>query len=344
MAVQKRARSQKQSQSSKSARKKVLNANDPRPVLDLWVPLPKDADSLPQRVMVWRLLDRLESTGFSHAALTHTVYGRPTPNTDDAESALPDSLWKDRPVTKGIKKANIKVLRRLHVVVENLVDVGRYNGPAIDGYDLVSISPRNDAAFSAACSSALAAQIITLDYTAGRGGNQLPFKIGAVDVRAAIERKAVFEIPYAPAILNRNQRKAIIQTCRELQVASLGVTPQVLVSSGPRTERNFDAGPMALRMPSDVVNLLRTVMHFDEQVSSQALTMGPNFALEQSKRYRFGKSLITDIHTEVSYTDEDEKHLEILDQGNRKTKGTSSKIAEPDGDGDVVIEDGFIAL
>lgn len=212
------------------------------PVYDLWVPVPKDTPLLHTQEMQ----QRLASTGFTHMALTHTVFGAPKQSEDKAENAIPDSLFnmsscRDQKKLRGAvstddassreKNSNqqspIKVLRRLHAVLENLSDVGHYvkrrneadagagsnkSAKILQEYDLVSLAPRNDATFQSACSSANASDIITLDYTSGRGGVQLPFRIRPADVKAVIARKAVFEIPYAPAILNRNQRKGLVQT------------------------------------------------------------------------------------------------------------------------------------
>jgi hypothetical protein len=183
-------------------------------------------------------------------ALTHTIFGSPKQGDDRAEVAIPSELISNQdsnitPSSKSNKKGKvesnpsqkvqqppIKVLRRLHVVLENLSDVGHYakrrddadsssntalsssstTAKLLQEYDLISLSPRNDAVFQSACASAAASDIITLDYTSGRGGVQLPFRIRPADVKAVIARNAVFEVPYAPAILNRNQRKGLIQT------------------------------------------------------------------------------------------------------------------------------------
>lgn len=221
----------------------TINHNDASSssVLDLWIPLPKDSAV----IHVQEIRRRLAETGFTHMGVTHTVFGAPKKDQDEAATALPDSLWLGSQTSKA-KKAKaqpesaqsqtspssaVKVLRRLHAVLENQSDVAFYtkrnvttdhynsssNSSAqatrmLQDYDLVSISPRNDGTFQSVCRTANAADIIVLDYTSGRGGVQLPFKIRPVDVKAALARKAVFEIPYAPAILNRNQRKGLIQT------------------------------------------------------------------------------------------------------------------------------------
>ena len=203
-------------------------------------------------IHVQEIRRRLANTGFTHMAVTHTVFGAPKKDQDEAELALPESLWLGGAATVSKKKKSskqamppdeekegnqpqspVKVLRRINAVLENLADVAQYTKRRADAtanagsstsatthqsarilqdYDLVALSPRNDATFQSVCKTATASDIIVLDYSTGRGGVQLPFKIRPADVKAAMARQAVFEIPYAPAILNRQQRKGLIQT------------------------------------------------------------------------------------------------------------------------------------
>jgi len=302
------------------------------------------------------LLERLEATGYTHAAITHTIYGRPSADEDNAKSALPESLWVDSSAEKNSRasetkrsvKPSVRVLRRLHAVIENLSDLGSYASSA-DEYDLVSISPRNDTVFQAVCASGTGADIITLDYTAGRGRVQLPFKIRTVDVKAAVKRNAVFEIPYAPAVLNRNQRKALVQTCRELQMASLGLKPRIILSSGDRSEGENDASVMALRSPGDLVNLLSTVMRFDSRTASRALTMTPSFAMEQARKRRFGDSAVSEVYTlddaQEEWTDaKADKKPKPVALTKSKLDDAPERDAIGEKDHEDVVEDGFIAF
>lgn len=309
---------------------------------DLWLPLPKktETEGLQVKLVVQQLLGRLESTGYTHAALTHTVYGRPQTPNDQPETALPGALWQS-----GSAKRNIKVSRRLHAVVENLSDVGHYvikkddSNALLEAYDIVSIAPRNDATFQAACVSATAAEIITLDYTAGRSGVKLPFYIRATDVKAAVERNVVFEVPYGPAILNQSQRKALVHTCRLLQSASLGLKVKVLLSSGDRTEAQRDTGGMALRTPGDLVNLLNSVLRFESGPSQDALHRTGAFVLERGRNRRFKKSIVSDVYILDTASEDHEP-----DAKKAKT-GTALKLAASDPEEEAsVVEDGFIGL
>jgi RNase P/RNase MRP subunit p30 len=349
MPQQKRKRS-RGSQGTKKTEQQKGNGNGSTVCsrFDLWVPVPKQTQTqgLESKLVVRQLLKRLEATGYTHAALTHTVFGRPQVPEDRVDTVLPESIWERDYSTKEGRNSNaFRVLRRLHAVVENLSDVGFYAIKADDAsslleeYDVISIAPRNDAAFQACCVSATAAEIITLDYTSGRGGVQLPFRIRTTDVRAAVERKAVFEIPYAPGILNQNQRKALVQTCRELQMASLGLKAKVILSSGDRIEGQTDLGAMALRTPGDLVNLMESVLRFDSGTSQDALTSAGAFVLEQGRKRRFGESLVSDIYIDSGTRDAPVGEADIL-------KGVSVTISkeEPEDIDEEVVEDGFISL
>lgn len=293
--------------------------------LDLFVPLPKSSsaaeDQIQSQLLLSQVKNRLADTGYSTAAVAHTIYGRPKPGIDDPKTVFPASF--PAKVSKGedegtkrpgkrrrteletnSKKPPLRVLRRLHAVIENLSDMGAYafgspqesgtKGSSIsallDEYDVVSVSPRNDATFQAACVSATAADIVTLDYTSGRGGVQLPFRIRPADVRAIVERCAVLEIPYSSALLHLNQRKALVQTARELQMASVGIRPKprIIFCSGDRTMGDTDVGAMALRSPGDLINLLQTVLRFDQTTAYDALSASGTAVLTRAQQRRSG--------------------------------------------------------
>jgi len=281
------------------------------------VPVPKSPGqataSVECKLLVKEIRNRLESTGFTHMALTHTIYGRPKPE-DRAEVAIPTSLWStastttnssinsnklkkrklnESSVTDEADKPKIHVLRRLHVVIENQSDMGVYlsNGPQQDllnEYDLLSISPTNDVTFQFACKSATMADIITVDYTAR--GLKLPYRIRSSDVKAATERGATFEIPIAPALLHLKQRKALVHACQELVNSSLATKPRIVISSGDRMLDGSDVGALALRYPGDLSNLCKTVMHFDATTACNAMGSAAMQAVQRGKERRFGKT------------------------------------------------------
>jgi RNase P/RNase MRP subunit p30 len=339
-------RKRKRSREGRGIKKNEGNGCTAPSRFDLLLPVPKQTQDLESKLFVLQLLERLEASGFTHAALAHTVYGCPRLPEDRVDTVLPKSIWEKDSTKQASNPTSFRVFRRLHAVVENLSDVGFYAikaddaSPLLEEYDLVSIAPRNDASFQACCVSATAAEIITLDYTSGRGGVQLPFRIRTTDVKAAVERRAVFEIPYAAAILNQNQRKALVQTCRELQMASLGLKAKVLFSSGGRIEGQTDVGAMALRTPGDLVNLMESVLRFDSGTAHDALATTGAFVLAQGRKRRFGESIVSDI-----YIDDGTRATPVLEVETSKGVPSSNPISKQNTDIDKeVVEDGFIAL
>jgi RNase P/RNase MRP subunit p30 len=345
-----------------------LQDSSSSPACDLMVLLPKESSGLQSQLMVKELMNRLAATGFTHMALTHTIYGRPRPE-DRADKAIPESLWKvslDKSTGKepagkkrkldsggNDKSSNspIRVLRRLHAVVENQSDVGVYmaNGPHADilnEYDIVSISPRNDKVFASVCKSASVADIITLDYTAGRGGLKLPYKIRSVDVKNAVARQVILEIPFAPALLHTKQRKALVQTSRELQMASMGVKNNLLLfSSGDRTFDEADMGAMALRTPGDLINLMSAVLRFDPKTSHDAVGASGMTVIKRAKQRRFGSSDIVDVFFQNNTKETVESRQP--DSSTELTKETPLSVENKDDDDDSShdgIDDGYIAM
>jgi RNase P subunit p30 len=320
------------------------------------VTLPKDSEtSVQSQLLIQAIMKRLASTGYSHMAVTYTVFGKPRPSEDKAEMAIPTSLWsldapepnpKRRKIeadpTAVLPPTPLKVLKRLHAILENLSDVGSYmnNGPHMDlinEYDLISVAPRNEATFQSACVSATASDIITLDYSGSRG-LKLPFRIRPADVQAVIDRKAAFEIYFGPALLIPKLRKALVQTCRELQMASLGKKPLVIFSSGDRTFEDSDVGDMSLRLPGDLSNLMQVLLRFDPNTSNRAVGPAGLEVIQRAKERRWGK---TDI---AGVTVGDPEHVLGLAAADSASVPISARVLETAEQENDRPEDGFISI
>ena len=293
------------------------------------------------QIQLKEIIEGLSSTGFSQIALVHTIYGRPKVNEDRAEIALPSSLW-----TTITSSANcgVKILRRIHIVLENLSDSGIYvlNGPhdsLLKEYDLISISPRNDSTFQATCASASIADIITLDYTTR--GIRLPYRIRPADVKAAVSRCAAFEIPLAPGLLHLKQRRALLQTCRELQKSCLGMTPDILFSSGDRTFEESDVGTMAFRMPGDISNLAHAVLQFDTTTAHKAVWSNGSAIIKRAKDRKWGKSDV--INVAFRHQSDDVKISSSKTKGEQSAPIKAKSSVESESEDDA-IDDGFIAM
>ena len=193
--------------------------------------------------------NRLSKLGYSEIAYTHTAYGRLKLDKDDADYTLP---WKDlilesssdnddiqgsggghsnkirRSIGQINKQLDIKVYRRLNIIVEEVSDVSRillpsndkgssYNGISelLQKYDIISLQPMNEPALQNICelmatsTSQLASSntsansnnnmhyidIIVLEYATGsRGGHGLPYKLRKDYLVKALSAGITFEV------------------------------------------------------------------------------------------------------------------------------------------------------
>ena len=283
---------------------------------DLNVPLPRTQGSLTD------LMSRLQSTGYGAIALSHTAYGRPDPKKDAAgvvlqDSVLESSLQASNGASAGTSSANTKkkknclqILKRLNAVVEELSDIAYYTestadasgggvgvgggsevNDVLDSYDIVALSPRSDATFASACSTASRADIIMLDYSTGR----LPFKLKGSSVRAAANMGIAFELCYASAILEPSKRKALVRIALDLHNASRGVrnpSPRIILTSGARVAAGEDFGTMALRTPSDLVNVLKTVLQFGDVQAMDAMGAASGYVVTRCRNRKLGLCVV----------------------------------------------------
>jgi len=320
------------------------------------VTLPKDPETNVQsQLLVQAIMNRLASTGYSHMALTHTIFGKPRPSEDKSTTAIPVTLWSLDIKEPSLKKrktevdaadisppSKVKVLRRLHAILENLSDVGSYmtSGPhaeLINQYDLISVAPRNEATFQSACASATAADIITLDYSGSRG-LRLPYRIRPADVQAVIDRQAAFEVQFGPALLITKFRKALVQTCRELQTASLGKKPLILFSSGDRCVEDRDVGDMAFRLPGDLSNLMQVLLRFDTITSNKAVGPAGLEVIQRAEKRRWGA---TDVRI-VAIASPEERVVKTIKKSD--SIGAAVSVSTPTQETADAPEDGFISM
>jgi hypothetical protein len=263
---------------------------------DLFVPLPTTGDVVERQLLLQDIHSRLSSLHYTHMALAHTIYGRPG-EADAAPVAVPDSLLETLKRKRSNSNNHMTILKRLHVVLENLSDVAVYtrlkDSPHRDllkAYDLVSVAPCNDAVFAALLrgvaeerNTAAAFDIITLDYYSGRG-LKLPFRIKSAHVQTLQRNMISMELPMAPALLNLKHRRSLIAAARDVKMASVGKEQHLplLLTSGNRKRTteglndttddvddsdDDDVGAMALHTTGDLANVCATVLHFHPTVA-----------------------------------------------------------------------------
>ena len=194
--------------------------------------------------------NRLSKLGYSEIAFTHTAYGRLKLDKDDANYTLP---WKDlipessnstvsddngdipyagehckkiRSIGQINTQLDIKVYRRLNIIVEEVSDVSRILLPpnndnnSSDGisellqkYDIISLQPMNEPALQNICELMATSSsnsnpsntsnsnnthfidIIVLEYATGsRGGHGLPYKLRKDYLVKALSAGITFEV------------------------------------------------------------------------------------------------------------------------------------------------------
>ena len=286
---------------------------------DLNVPLPRTQGALTD------IMSRLQSAGYGVAAFSHTAYGRPDPKKDLSDVVLQNSVLESSLQASHVANAGagavqprarhgrLRILKRLNAVVEELSDIayytdstsdnsgGRAGGDSgggssevhnvLDSYDIVALSPRSDATFASACSTASRADVIMLDYSTGR----LPFKLKGSSIRAAAKLGIAFELCYASAILEPSKRKALVRVALDLHNASRGVrnpSPRIILTSGARVAAGEDFGTLALRTPSDLVNVLKMVLKFDDLQAIGAMGAASRDVVTRCRNRKLGLCVI----------------------------------------------------
>ncbi len=251
------------------------------------------------------LIRRLRDTGYSVIALSHLIKGKFNPDRDSATKAVPWNFDPSSYSKYGIHDGKkMKIFKRLNVNIE--ADFGDFCSnvatdtvtTALKTYDIIAMSPQNETSFTSICtmSNLFYCDIITLDYTSGRGGIQLPYKIKTTDIKAAANRGLIFELPYGPAIIDPSKRKAFVQTARLFLNAIVGIKddttrnpPKIIISSGGRVFENHDYGVMALRSPHDMINFANVVLGFQQKLSRDAFCNNALCAIQRGWNRSHGK-------------------------------------------------------
>jgi RNase P/RNase MRP subunit p30 len=215
------------------------------------------------------------------------------------------------------------------------------------------MSPRNETVFSAICNTAhlLYVDIITLDYTAGRGGVQLPYTIKSSSIATAISHGLYFEIPYGPAIMDTNKRKAFVQTAKQFQLAimaksSSSSTFPMVLSSGNRRRMNGDKdmGPMALRLPGDLQNFIQVVLGLSNTMAGKWMRYNAQRVVDRERKWKMDSNKSTEKL--VAYEKEWELEEDMAKRKNDEIEGRETykkpkhDVDEDKDDDD--MDDGFI--
>lgn len=360
---------------------------------DLNIPLPP-VRGTKQLAALQSVIDRLHSTGYSVAAVSHTIFGKVRPDRDGVSQVFPFLLSEspdndddkdnnpaasspakrkrksNESTTESVprldtKKDEFSILKRANIVIEDLDTVASYTGskipPVLSEYDIISITPRNDAIFAAACANATVADIVSLDY---EKMGRLPFKLRKDDINSLIKRGGCLELCYGPAIVDITKRKAFVQIVRELMTATLNIKlsrPILLLTSGARSYNGQDLGGMALRTPSDMSNLLKTLTGLGDKIANGVMSYAALYILRRirdrkSAAYNFELPRRVEVHLLRHQTKFDDLPLagtffvlNVENDGQRSEKEagdskTNEKEKNEGSKSDMDMNDGFISF
>jgi len=284
------------------------------------------------------------------------TFPRRTTTSKQAENSTDET---NTPISSNKPSSNFRILKRLNVVLEQVSDLTYYSLPLyaksntptsihsnnstknpyhefLKEYDIIAISPRNDTVFSTLCTTAhlLWFHVLTLDYTTGRGGVQLPFTIKSSPVSSAISHGITFDVPYSPAIMDSNKRKAFVQAVKQFQTAVMAKTssctlPLVLCSGSRRRNMSSsggiqdDVGPMALRQPGDLRNFCKVVLGLSDAMAGKLMKDHAYRVLERGQGWNMNPTMTrgktgTRVGYQVSIVKLKDEGLSEVKQKNRR--------------------------
>ncbi|OLY80576.1 Ribonuclease P protein subunit p30 [Smittium mucronatum] len=147
------------------------------------------------------------------------------------------------------------------------------NNNTLNEYDIVSVIPETEKAFSCACNGSFeAVDLISIDFSC-----RLPFILKLKTISQAISKGFFFELSYSEAISDSSKRRFWLSNSISLIGASRG--SNLVFSSG--SPSYFD-----LRSPYDVTNLF-TLAGISASDSKQSLSESPRLCLIHSFDRRF---------------------------------------------------------
>ncbi|KAI1465518.1 PHP domain-like protein [Daldinia caldariorum] len=266
--------------------------------------------------------------GYNVVALNHTL-DAPLPSqiSNPIPQFPPPSSSKATSQTENQQQRIPTVLRRLTV---NFSDPSQNQQlpKAAQAYDIVALRPQTEKAFQAACLtvSATDVSLISLDLTA-----RLPFHLRPKPCMAAVARGLRFEVAYGRALAPEADARArasfagnVVQLVRATRGRGLVLSSEA-------------AGPMALRGPADVVNLL-AVWGLPADRGMEALGTNPRGVVVNEGIKRSGFRGVVDIVGVAERSEEEEKakvakQKEIVEvRDNRKRKNGGGETAEKGGE------------
>lgn len=171
-------------------------------------------------------------------------------------------------------KGRLRLLNRLTIIyAEASVTLVTNRSANLRGYNLISVIPTTEDAFQHACQT-MHCDVISYNSDTIRG------KMSRKYYFLAISRNIMFEIKYAPAIVDSSERKNIIN--RAHRYHSYGKSKNVIITSEARNR-------FQVRGPYDIANL-GLIFGLSEEQSKNAILAMPRKILIAAEARRHGKA------------------------------------------------------
>ena len=175
-----------------------------------------------------------------------------------------------------------RVLSRITIALESATDGGRFAAarisaalsspsPILLGWDIIAVEAADAAGLEAAAGLV---DIVTIDMSAAR----LPFPISVSLATAVLEKGAIFELRYAPAIRDIGARRFLIAGARALLMATRG--RGVTLASGGKSA-------LELRMPRDAA-AIASLFGLSLQAAIIALSSASASVIAHAKKRKNG--------------------------------------------------------
>ncbi|KAF4121718.1 ribonuclease P/MRP protein subunit RPP1 [Geosmithia morbida] len=222
------------------------------------------------------------SLGYGTVALNHTFTQAPPSN---PTAPFPKDIPDPSTGSGGSGRRFPNVLRRATLPLSDPSSSNYRLQTLVKAYDILAVRPQTERAFSNACLT-LDVPLISLDMT-----QQLPFFLKPKTCMAAVSRGLRFEVCYAQALspsADHRARASFIANTTALVRATRG---RGIVVSSEAT------GPLTLRAPADVANLL-SVWGLPAEKGMESLGAVPRSVVvnEGIKRSGF-RGVVNIVHT-----------------------------------------------
>jgi ribonuclease P/MRP protein subunit RPP1 len=174
----------------------------------------------------------------------------------------------------------IKFLKRLTVEISDSRELYQFTNSnnAIKSYDILSILPRNEKMFDAACGD------VNVDIISINHEEKINFALKKSLILTAIDRNMFFEITYNDFIENDNSRATFISNVMLLLDVTKG--KNIIISSGSNSFYSH-------RSPYDIMTIFETIFELNVDELKKMISENCEKVILKSIQRKYFKTVIT---------------------------------------------------